>query len=60
MHAKQIEPCAEFDNGKIRIFLNGKLYIEAGDEHIKSAGAVGVWTKAGSVTLFDNISWGSK
>ena len=51
---------AEFDGRKIRVSLNGKLYIEAEDEHIRQAGAVGVWTKADSVTFFDNISYGKK
>ena len=51
---------AEFTGNKIRVLLNGKLYIEAEDAHIKEAGAVGVWTKADSVTLFDSVSWGAK
>ena len=51
---------AEFSGKNIRVLLNGKLYIEADDEHIKDAGAVGVWTKADSVTLFDNFSHGEK
>jgi len=51
---------AEFNGKKIRVFLNGKLYIEAEDQHIKEAGAVGVWTKADSVTLFDSISYGAQ
>ena len=49
---------AEFQGKRIRILLNGKLYIEAEDEHIKEAGAVGVWTKADSVTAFDDFSYG--
>ena len=51
---------AEFSGGKIRVLFNGKLTIEAADTHIKAAGAVGVWTKADSVTLFDNFSWGAE
>ena len=50
----------EFEGRKIRVLLNGKLYIEADDEHIKEPGAVGVWTKADSVTLFDDFSYGPK
>ena len=50
---------AEFSGKKIRVLLNGKLYIEAEDDHIEKAGAVGVWTKADSVTLFDSISYGA-
>ena len=51
---------AEFSGKKIRVLLDGKLYIEANDEHIKNAGAVGVWTKADSVTAFDDFSYGAK
>ena len=51
---------AEFSGKKIRVLLNGRQYIEADDEHIKDAGAVGVWTKADSVTLFDDFSYGEK
>ena len=51
---------AEFSGKSIRVWLNGKLYIEAKDDHIEKAGAVGVWTKADSVTLFDHVSWGAR
>ena len=49
---------AEFQGRRIRILLNGKLYIEAEDDHINEPGAVGVWTKADSVTAFDDFSYG--
>jgi hypothetical protein len=45
----------EFAVKKIRVFLNGKLYIDLDDDHIKGAGAVGLWTKADSVTAFDDF-----
>jgi len=45
----------EFAVKRIRVFLNGKLYIDLDDEHIKGAGAVGLWTKADSVTAFDDF-----
>ncbi len=51
---------AEFAANKIRVLLDGKLYITAEDEHIKEPGAVGVWTKADSVTLFDDFGYGGK
>ena len=38
--------------------VNGKIYIEVDDEHIGGAGRVGVWTKADSVTVFDDFSFG--
>ena len=49
----------EFSGKKIRVILDGKLYIEADDSHIAGAGAVGVWTKADSVTLFDDFGHGA-
>jgi Domain of Unknown Function (DUF1080) len=42
---------------RIGVMLNGKLYIELQDDHIAGAGAVGVWTKADSVTLFDDFTY---
>jgi hypothetical protein len=49
----------EFAGPRIRVALNGKTYIDLQDEHIKGAGAVGLWTKADSVTAFDDFSYGS-
>ena len=49
----------EFSGKKIRVLLNGKAYIEMEDGRIAGAGAVGVWTKADSVTLFDDFSYGA-
>jgi len=50
----------EFSGDRIRVALNGKLYIELDDTHIKGAGAVGVWTKADSVTAFDDFSYAAR
>ena len=50
----------EFSGTRIKVLLNGKAYIEAQDDHIAGAGAVGVWTKADSVTAFDDFSFGAK
>src|SRR5438552_13157257 len=50
----------EFSGKKIRVMLDGKRYIEADDGHIAGAGAVGVWTKADSVTLFDDFGYGAE
>ncbi len=47
----------EFSGKSIRVILDGKPYIELDDDHIAGAGAVGVWTKADSVTLFDDFSY---
>ena len=49
----------EFAGQRIKVALNGKTYIEHDDEHIKGPGAVGLWTKADSVTSFDDFSFGS-
>jgi hypothetical protein len=48
----------EFSGKKMRVILDGKTYIDMDDDHISGAGAVGVWTKADSVTLFDDFSYG--
>lgn len=53
-HALRIE----FLGTRIKVALNGKTYIDMDDIHIAGAGAVGVWTKADSVTAFDNFSFG--
>ena len=50
---------AEFKGTRIRILLDGKSYIELDDSHIAGPGAVGVWTKADSVTAFDDFSYQS-
>jgi hypothetical protein len=50
----------EFAAARISVALNGKTYIDLQDEHIKGAGAVGLWTKADSVTAFDDFSFGAK
>jgi len=48
----------EFAGKKVKVVLDGKTYIEEQDDHISGAGTVGVWTKADSVTAFDDFSWG--
>jgi len=48
----------EFRGTHIRVLFDGKAYIELDDSHIAGAGAVGLWTKADSVTAFDNFAYG--
>jgi hypothetical protein len=48
----------EFAGKRIRVALDGKTYIDLADEHIAGPGAVGVWTKADSVTAFDDFAYG--
>lgn len=50
----------DFHGNRIQVLLDGKDYIEYEDEHITGAGAVGVWTKADSVTAFDDFIYGAK
>jgi hypothetical protein len=47
----------EFSVKRIRVILDGRAYIEMDDDHISGAGAIGVWTKADSVTAFDDFSY---
>lgn len=42
------------------VSLNGQKALEWDDETFKDAGKVGVWTKADSVTLFDDFAYASK
>jgi hypothetical protein len=44
-----------YKGSRIRVGLNGTTYIDTTDMHIADAGRVGVWTKADSVTLFDDF-----
>jgi len=48
----------EFNGAKIKVMLDGKTCIELDDSHIGGHGAVGVWTKADSVTAFDDFAYG--
>lgn len=50
----------DFAGNKFTVSFDGKKVIEANDESFKEAGKVGVWTKADSVTLFDDFSCGGK
>src|SRR5438093_336367 len=50
----------DFVGNKFTVSFNGKKVIEATDDSFADAGKVGVWTKADSVTLFDDFSYGEK
>ena len=50
----------EFDGNKFAVIFDGKKVMEATDDSFSDAGKVGVWTKADSVTLFDDFTYGSK
>jgi hypothetical protein len=49
----------EFAGKRIKVLLDGKAYIEQEDDHLAGAGAAGVWTKADSVTAFDDFTYGA-
>ncbi len=42
------------------VSLNGQKALDWDDDTFKDAGKVGVWTKADSVTLFDDFTYASK
>ncbi len=50
----------DFQDNHFTVTFDGKKAIEWDDDTFKEAGKVGVWTKADSVTLFDDFSYGSK
>jgi hypothetical protein len=49
----------EFSGRHIKVIFDGVTRIEMDDAHIAGAGAVGVWTKADSVTAFDDFRYGA-
>ncbi len=50
----------EFSGKAISVIFDGKQYIAVDNDKIAGAGAVGVWTKADSVTAFDDFSYGGQ
>jgi len=50
----------DFQTNHFTVTLDGKKAIEWDDATFKDAGKVGVWTKADSVTLFDDFTYGGK
>jgi hypothetical protein len=49
----------DFAGKRIGVTLDGRRYIDVDDEQIVGAGSVGMWTKADSVTAFDDFSYGA-
>jgi hypothetical protein len=49
----------EFSGAHIKVIFDGQPRIELDDSHIAGVGAVGVWTKADSVTAFDDFRHGT-
>ncbi len=50
----------EFYGNHFAVIFDGNKVIDATDESFAHAGKVGVWTKADSVTAFDNFTYGAK
>jgi hypothetical protein len=50
----------DFAGNTFTVTFDGKKVIEASDNSLTDSGKVGVWTKADSVTLFDDFNYGGK
>ena len=50
----------EFAGNKFKLSFDGKHLFDVKDTTFTEPGKVGVWTKADSVTLFDDFTYGSK
>ncbi len=50
----------EFSGNQFTVIFNAKKLFVVEDETFKGAGRVGLWTKADSVTLFDDFKYGAK
>ena len=50
----------EYSGTRHKVIFNGTLLFEVEDPTFTQAGAVGLWTKADSVTLFDDFSFGKQ
>ena len=50
----------DFEGDRFTVTFDGNKVIEATDQSFQNAGKVGVWTKADSVTLFDEFGYGAK
>jgi hypothetical protein len=48
----------DFSGSRFRVSFNGKQLFEVEDSTFTEAGKIGLWTKADSVTLFDQITYG--
>jgi hypothetical protein len=49
----------EFAGSHFKVFFNGKAAFEVEDRTFSDAGQIGLWTKADSVTAFDDVSYGA-
>jgi hypothetical protein len=49
-----------FSGNRFTVLFNGKQVLEAEDSTFSDTGKVGLWTKADSVTVFDDFAYGPK
>jgi hypothetical protein len=50
----------EFAGNRFKVLLNGKHLFDVEDNTLTEAGKVGLWTKADSVTTFDDFAYASR
>ncbi len=50
----------DFHENKFTVTFDGNKALEWEDDTFKDAGKVGLWTKADSITLFDDFSYGGR
>lgn len=50
----------EFTGSHFEVVFNGNAIFEVDDRTFADAGQIGLWTKADSVTVFDNVSYAGK
>jgi hypothetical protein len=50
----------DFEGSHFEVSFDGKMVLEWDDDTFKAPGRVGVWTKADSVTVFDDFRYGTK
>jgi hypothetical protein len=48
----------EFNANRFHVIYDGQQLFEVEDQTFREAGMIGLWTKADSVTLFDEIAYG--
>ena len=48
----------QFAGNRFKVIFNGQPLFEVEDRTFSEAGQFGLWTKADSVTVFDNVSYG--
>lgn len=49
----------EFRGPRFRVFFDGQKLFEVEDDTFREPGRIGLWTKADSVTQFDDFDWGA-